>query len=279
MPKVKKTKSRKQSNVSPLARLRDLVEQYSIAGAAGAVVILAAIGATLWACGYVGLLGEQIEARASRAAVGAGFEIRRVTLSGRSRAGLDEVEAALGPAVGQSILHYSLDEARARVEQLGWVRVAAVTRLLPDTINISIRERSPAAVWQMDGALHLIDVEGAVIREIGAYEYSQLPLIIGAGAPAAASEILSALKTLPEIYEETTAATRLADRRWDLKMRSGAVVKLPEARLNDALTTLSTLKESYGVLDRRLEYIDLRDPERMVVRPAIQSQAGANENG
>ncbi|MGE0409051.1 MAG: cell division protein FtsQ/DivIB [Amphiplicatus sp.] len=274
MPKVKRKKAparRKASAASSkgpswFERLADLAQRYALASVAGVLVILAGVGAVLWAGGYVGLLAERLDRAASNGAVAAGFAIRKVTVKGRHQAALDEIGAAIGPVIGASLLHFDAERARARVEELGWVRAAAVTRLLPDTIHVSIRERAPSAVWQMSGAFHLIDVNGAVIREIGAYEYSSLPLIVGAGAPEAAADILAALEAHPDIKEKTSALVRVGERRWNMRLRNNLDVKLPEAGFADALEALAILNAAHGTLDQDLEYIDLRDPERLVVR-------------
>lgn len=141
-----------------------------------------------------------------------------------------------------------------------------MSRLFPDTIHVSIRERAPAAVWQMSGRLHLIDIDGAVIREVGAYEYSHLPLIVGAGAPDAASSILRALARHPEIGDLTSALVRVGERRWNVRLRNGIDIRLPDEKFAEALDVLASLQSSSGILDQTLEYIDLRDPERMIVR-------------
>jgi cell division protein FtsQ len=279
MPKMKKTRSKTKSRSAPrvrrgkraadptrLERLRAFARRYALAAVAGGAVILAGAGAVFWAGGYVGLVAERVDKAVGAASVAAGFEIRRVTLKGRRQAALDEINSAIGPVIGRSLLHLDLDAARGRIEELGWVRAASVSRLLPDTVHVSVIERTPAAVWQISGGLFLVDVSGGVIREIGAYEYSSLPLIVGAGAPGAASDLLLALSHYASIREMTSALIRVGERRWNLRLRDGLDIKLPEKELDEALEVLATLHEAHGILDQELEYIDLRDPERMVVR-------------
>lgn len=264
-------KSRASSS-SFFERFGWLARNYALASAAGGVVILVSVVAVLWAGGYVGALGDRANRAFADAAVSAGFGVGKVTLLGRRQADPVEIEQALGSVVGGSLLHFDPEAARARVEALGWVRSAAVSRLLPDTVHVSIRERAPAAVWQMSGALHLVDVEGAVIREIGAYEYSSLPLIVGAGAPDAAAGILRALEPHPALAEMTAALIRVGERRWNMRLRNGLDVKLPDAEFARALDILEMLHDAHGTLDQPLEYIDLRDPERMVLRKSGEAQ-------
>lgn len=277
MPAVKKGKrAQKKKTPSLVERVAALFERYTIAGAAGSVVILLLAGVVLWAGGYFAMAGSSVDRAMQRAAVGAGLEVRQVLLRGAHQTAHQEVLDALGPVIGDSILRLSLDEARARVEQIGWVRSAAVTRLLPDTVSIAIREREPAAVWQMNGQLHLIDDSGAMICEVGAYEYSNLPLIVGSGAPEAAAGILQALGARPALQKRVYALVRVGGRRWDMRLRNEIKVKLPEENYERAVDDLALLHSAQATLDQPLEYIDLRDPERMVVRKRGEADATAN---
>ena len=233
MPKVKKKTARKRTSAKKKQqpslgeKLSAMFSRYTIAAGAGLTVV-GAIGALLlWSGGYFGLLGERIGKIGDSTLVSVGLDIRRVTAIGFEHTSETEILEALGPVTGASIMGFDPHAARARVEQLGWVRSAAVTRLWPNTVHVSVRERVPAAVWQLSGDLHLIDQSGAIIRQIDAYEFSNLPLIVGAGGPASASGILQALRRDSALWGATSALIRVGDRRWNLRLKSGADVKFP----------------------------------------------------
>jgi cell division protein FtsQ len=263
MPAVRK-RSKKKAPL--LARAAAVFEKYTIAGAAGSAVILALILVVLWAGGYFGMMARAADRAAGAATASAGLEVRRVLLRGAHQTAHADVLAALGPVVGAPMVLVSLKEARARVESLGWVRAAAVTRLMPDTIVVSIREREPAAVWQVDYDLHLIDASGAIIRAVGDYEYSNLPLIVGSGAADAAAGLLQALHRHEELTRRTYALVRVGDRRWNLRLRNEMEIKLPETGFEKAVDDVALMHAAHATLDQPLEYIDLRDPERTVIR-------------
>ena len=274
MPKVKKKTTRKPARKKATRKaapgffdqVRAIWTRFSHAALASSV-LLALVGvAILWAGGYVGLMGEKISRFAGLGAVSAGFEIKRITAKGVDQTNNEDILTAVGPVIGSSILHFDQDRARAQVEQLGWVRSAAVSRLLPNTVHVSVRERAPAAVWQLSGALHLIDETGAVIREINAFEYADLPLIVGAGAPGAASEMLQALQAEPLLWGRASALIRVSDRRWNMKTKEGVDVKFPEQGVKDAVHYLAGLQAELSLLDEPLEYVDLRNPENFVYR-------------
>lgn len=268
-PRKTKRKSRRDGPVTAVA---GFVSRYMTAGAAGVTVIAVVAAFALWTGGYVGLVGERVSRLAGSGAVAAGFEVRRVTGKGFEQTMEHDLLSAIGPVVGSSILHFDPYAARGRIEELGWVRSAAVSRLWPDTIHISVREREPAAVWQISGVLHLIDQNGAIIRQIDAFEYSNLPLIVGAGAPESASGVLQALRAEPALWGATAALIRVGDRRWNVRLKSGGDVKFPETGYGAAVRDLARLHDAYGLLDREIEYVDLRDPNRLVYR-----EVGASE--
>lgn len=263
MPPLKKKQKKK---VSAFRRIAAVFENYTIAGIAGSAVLLLLIAVVLWSGGYFGMMARAADRAAGEATASAGLEVRRVLLRGAHQTAHDEILEALGPIVGAPMVQVSLDDARKRVESLGWVRSAAVTRLMPDTIVVAIREREPAAVWQVDGGLHLIDATGAQIRSVGAYEYSNLPLIVGSGAADAAAGVLHALKSHEELNKRTYAIIRVGDRRWNLRLRNNVEIKLPEAGFEKAVADVALMHAAQATLDQPLDYIDLRDPERLIIR-------------
>ncbi len=277
MPAVKKKTARKKAP-SAFAQMFALFERYTIAGAAGSAILLGLLALGLWAGGYFAMIGRAADRAAGNAAIAVGLEVDRVLLRGAHQTAHDEIVDALGPILGQSILQLSLDDAKARIENLGWVRSAAVTRLLPDTISVSIRERVPAAVWQLKGVFHLIDEEGAIIREIDAGEYANRPLIVGAGAPEAAGGILKALGEKEALRKRVQALVRVGERRWDLHLYNEIEIRLPEDEYARAIDDLALLQTAQGTLDQAIEYIDLRDPERMVIRKRGEPDPAKNSD-
>ncbi len=265
---VKSTKKKVGLNSAPITD--NLLRRAGMAGGAGLVTALLVAIVVLWASGVIGRVAEDASRGAgqqvARIMISAGFDVRRVTIVGRDKTSRYAITNALGPVDGTSLMHFDPHEARARIEQIGWVRSAAVSRLWPNQINVSIRERVPAALWQVSGSLRLVDHAGAVIREIGAYEYTDLPLIVGAGAPEAAASILASLAEVKVFDGRVAALVRVSDRRWNLRLGNEMDIKLPETGYAQAVEDLAVLHEAVGVLDRNFEYIDLRDPERAFFR-------------
>jgi len=174
--------------------------------------------------------------------------------------------AALGVSVGDPILAFSVEDARARIEKLSWVEHVAVERRLPGTIYVAITERRPFAIWQYQGKFRLIDRDGQTVTNEDVAAFGELPLVVGAGAPVHAAAMLDLLTNFPDVHDHVTALVRVGERRWNLQLKNGMVVMLPEGHEDAALQRLHELQASQSLLDRPLISLDLRLPDRLAVR-------------
>lgn len=196
-----------------------------------------------------------------------GFAVESVTLSGRRRAPKAEILSAVGLSRGDPIFAVSTEGIRARLLANRWIAEATVQKFLPGTIAIAIVEREPFAIWQMGGKLNLIDATGHVITDENVQSYAGLPLVVDKGANEAAPTLIAALQHHPKIAAQMAAAVRYGERRWDLHMKSGVVVKLPEDDEEASLLRLEGLILEQDVLRRAVTTIDLRLPDRLFLTP------------
>ena len=216
--------------------------------------------------------------RLGNATAFAGLRVTHIAVRGRHNTPEPLLRAALGVHIGSAILGFSVEQARKRIERLSWVDHATVERRLPGTIVVNLQERRPFAIWQHDGKFVLIDRNGQIVTNEDVAQFRQLPLVVGAGAPDAATKLLDELSALPVIQQRIVAAVRVGERRWNLLMRSGMTIELPEGHAPVALQRLMELQRDHVVLDRPLSVIDMRLPDRVVFRPQPASDTAANPN-
>ncbi len=232
---------------------------------------LAGLGAVAVAC--VGLVlalgrGESFAERFGHATARLGLRVETVVVEGRQKTPEPLLRAALGASIGDPMLTFSLGEARARIESIQWVRNATVQRRLPGTLIVSLDERTPFAVWQHDGRFVLIDRAGNTVTDSDVAAFAnQVPLVVGAGAPQAAATLIDALAAQPSLQPRIAAAVRVGERRWNLHLNNGIDVELPEGAVPQALAKLVQLERDHRLLDRPLQLVDLRLPDRLTIRP------------
>jgi cell division protein FtsQ len=208
----------------------------------------------------------------------AGLRLQNVRLDGASPQSSADILHAAALQKGAPLLALDLDGARRRIEQVGWVKDAHVIRLFPDSVVIAVDERKLLAVWQHDGRAGVIDATGVVAPEADPGRFVSLPLVVGEGANVAASAILGPVMSRPRLAERLDALVRVDGRRWDLRLKDGAIVQLPATDEEAALIRLDQLDQQSRILDLGFSRIDLRDPQMVAVRPR-QSPTVSGANG
>jgi cell division protein FtsQ len=216
---------------------------------------------------------SSLRERIGNATAALGLRVNDIIIQGRANTPEPLLRAALGISKGDPILGFSLEAARQNVEKLSWVDQATIERRLPDTVVVQLVERRPFAIWQNQGRFLLIDRDGQVVTNEDVAQFRQLPLVVGPGAPGAATPLIDALMNHPDLMARLVAAVRVAERRWNLQLRGGMSVMLPEGHEAVAIDRLMTLQQDHALLDRPLEVVDLRLPDRLVLRPHIDPAA------
>jgi cell division protein FtsQ len=226
---------------------------------------LGAVGLGLYLADPAGRVQSFVE-NAAAAGEAAGLEVREVILEGRANTPLDLVSAAIGLRRGDPILGFSPADARARLESIAWVESAHVERRLPGTILVRLTERTPFAIWQHQGRFSIIDRDGRVVTSDTLDAFGPLPLVVGAGAETQGAALYDLLLAHRPVLERTLAMVRVGERRWNLRLHNGVDVLLPEGQEAPALNRLAEMHERHALLDRPLVAIDMRLPDRMVLR-------------
>lgn len=210
-----------------------------------------------------------------------GLVVTDIKVEGRETTDRETIMTALGARPGTSILAMSPRRAKDQLEALPWVRSAVVERRLPDTLYVRLVERKPLALWQHVGKLELIDHEGAVIPVARLDRFAKLPLVVGEHAAARAAALLDMLASEPDLASRVTAAIRVGDRRWNLRIDNAIDVLLPADSAASAWTQLARLERSSAILKRDVQSVDVRLPDRLVLRvnPEAPKEAPTSKKG
>jgi cell division protein FtsQ len=205
----------------------------------------------------------------------AGFAVKRVEIKGLDRMQRLPVYAIALDQESMAMPLVDLEATRARLLRFGWVREARVSRRLPDTLVVDIVERKPAAIWQHNQRLALIDMDGVVLEAVRLEAMPDLPVVIGPAANLHAGELGRLVEAAPQLKPIMAGATWIGGRRWDIRFQSGEVLALPEgeAAAKKALAYFARMDQATQLLGRGFVRFDLRDPRKMTVR--VSSEPGA----
>jgi cell division protein FtsQ len=205
------------------------------------------------------------------------MRIATVSLSGQRQVGREEIFRAAGVTDHSSLLFLDVAQARAKLEAMPWIAEAQVRKLYPDRLQITIAEREPFALWQSQGKVSVIAADGTVLAAAVEPRLATLPFVVGNGAAAKARGFLAVLDQFPAIRDQVRASILVADRRWNLRLKNGIDVRLPDTNIEQALDTLARVDREKGLLTRDIASVDLRLPDRLTVRLSEETARAREE--
>lgn len=230
------------------------------------IVMVAGVSTWLIASGRTTDLVARLEDAAVEGSAAMGLVIDDVLLEGRVHTSKRAVLRAVGIRRGDPILTVDPRRVAERVGAISWVESVVVERRLPRTLFVRIVERTPMALWQKKGRVALIDRGGVVLARRGLSKFSGLMMVVGGDAPSHTPELLTMIAGDPALARRVRAAVRVGGRRWNLRFDNGIDVSLPQRGAAAAWARLGRLERKHGLLGHDIKAIDLRLPDRLIVR-------------
>jgi cell division protein FtsQ len=247
-------------------------------GAALTVIVLggaAALG--LITGGHVDTAVAALSDTRNALANAAGFRITSVTVKGRKQLTQDEVLAAGGVNGRSSLLFLDAAGVRDSLKRDPWIADATVLKLYPGALQIDITERRPFALWQENGKLSVIADDGVVLEPYVTQRFASLPLVVGKGAETRAKDFLALVAKYPVVNDQLKAAIFVGERRWNLRLKDGLDIRLPETDVGHALAALMKYDKEDKLLSRDITAIDMRLPDRLTVRLSEEAAKAREE--
>src|SRR6202048_3596055 len=238
----------------PPHRLIAFLERYlppRVGVAATVLILLGSAGFGVVKGGHLEAFTAALSDTRNAIANSAGFRITAVIINGRKQLTQDEVLASGGVNGRSSLL---------------FLDAATVLKLYPGQLQIDIAERSAFALWQQDGRLSVIADDGAVLEPYVSRRFLSLPLVVGKGAGTRARDFLALPARYPQGRALTKAAVFVGERRWNLRLKDGLDIRLPENDVGNALAELSRLDKEDKLFSRDIVAVDMRLPDRLTVQ-------------
>jgi cell division septal protein FtsQ len=230
----------------------------------------------------LGFVGAGLYQAVTYALEAEALTVTRITVSGNARMSRGEVLALVAGIRGESMVTADLEAVRQKLLSSPWVADAALRRMLPGTLAVTIAEREPIGIGRIAGALYLIDERGMIIDEFGPnYSEFDLPIIDGLEASPDAEGMLvddvrAALagRLLSELQRHPTLARRVSQIDVSNSRDAAVILKGDTALLRVGVDRFAERIQSYVDLAPTLrervpqiDYVDLRFDERVYVKP------------
>ena len=212
------------------------------------------------------LIGGHVMTVISAVTAWSGLAIQKIEITGQSETSEVDIIHALGIGPFPSLVTFDVGSGRSGIETVPWVKQTTIKKLYPDTLQVSVVERQPFAIWQHDDKIELIDRDGDKITESIGEDYARLPFVVGEGAERRAGEYAELVAGVPSLKPRVHAGVLVAGRRWNIVLDNGVQLLLPEQDPAAALVAVSALDAENGLLSRDVAAVDLRLADKLVVR-------------
>jgi len=227
--------------------------------------------------GHVPAIIDELRDWRDAAANAAGFRITSIAMAGQNELTREEVLSTAGITGRTSLLFLDAASARAKLRENPWIAEANVLKLYPSRLHVTVTERQAFALWQKDGKVSVIAGDGNIVEPFVNQRFAKLPLVVGIGAETRAKDIVGLLEKYPLVRSQMHAAVLVAERRWNVVLKNGIDVRLPETGVEQALDTLVQLDRDNKLLSRDIAVVDLRLPDRVTVRLSDEAAAARAE--
>ena len=279
MPKIERNQTVPGRRRAPPATIIDETtgEEVRVSSVIFGIVLLVAIlvATAAWMGGSMSQIGSRFGGFMDDTARLAGVDVRSVSVIGLelNPALADEVRAAAMIEPGENMFRADPYVIRRRVEATKNVLNVRVHRLWPGQVVILAEAAEPVALWHDGREWKVVDGLGRILPDAKADDHGHLLRLAGLGAPEAAPQLTRALAAAPDISDSVAVATRVGERRWDMRFVSGVTVRLPEDEaLEPAMDRLAKLQVRTALTQRPLDMIDLRSRGRVYLRVSEEAK-------
>ncbi len=175
---------------------------------------------------------------------------------------LTELAAAAALPPGTNTYSTNLDTIAARTDAVPGIRQSAVRRHANGNLSVRARVYRGVALWTDGEFYYPLSADGTIVQTPNETRDPDIVMFRGK-LPKNVGKITDAAQNM---VADVDYLEWIEARRWNLVTRDGITVMLPEEDPVAAIGALIMLNKNHQILDKKLTYIDMRDPARILVR-------------
>ena len=143
-----------------------------------------------------------------------------------------------------------------------------ITKTSNNLITIKIEEKNIIGLLKIENNNYLIDEFNNIIETKITPNLFHLPVFIGKNSNKNASVILNLIKE-SDINLNYLSFSFVDQRRWNINLKNGVKILLPETKVLDTLKLLNKVTSKYNILNGNFIEIDLRIYGKYFLKPKI----------
>ena len=143
-----------------------------------------------------------------------------------------------------------------------------ITKTSNNLITIKIEEKNIIGLLNIENNNYLIDEFNDIIETKITPNFFHLPVFIGKNSNKNASVILNLIKE-SDINLNYLSFSFVDQRRWNINLKNGVKILLPETKVLDTLKLLNKVTSKYNILNGNFIEIDMRIYGKYFLKPKI----------
>ena len=143
-----------------------------------------------------------------------------------------------------------------------------ITKTSNNLITIKIEEKNIIGLLNIENNNYLIDELNNIIETKITSNLFHLPVFIGKNSNKNASVILNLIKE-SDINLDYLSFSFVDQRRWNINLKNGVKILLPETKVLDTLKLLNKVISKYNILNGNFIEIDMRIYGKYFLKPKI----------
>lgn len=175
---------------------------------------------------------------------------------------LTAIAATVGIAPGTHTHSVNLELVNERIAQTPGVRNSAVRRMPNGNMSVKIRLYRAVAEWTDGTYYYPLSADGTIVKKPNE-ERSPGAVVFRGPVPDDIGDITNAATNL---IGDLEYMEWVDGRRWNIGIKNGTVVMLPESDPNAAIANLVVLNQKHNILSKDIHIIDMRDSARILVK-------------
>ena len=197
------------------------------------------------------------------------FKIEEIQIFGINIIKENTILKALNLKKESSLYEIDLNEIHKIIKGINFISEVTIERKFNNTLKISIIEKKPVGILQKNNNYKIITKDGTLINEKEIHNFSHLPIFNGKNVEHNVNKILSLLNEI-DFLKYIWSVTLVNERRWNLNLKNGITILLPEKEFSSSLKKINNLNKNHNFLQSNLVEIDLRDKKKIIFQPLIK---------
>ena len=162
----------------------------------------------------------------------------------------------------------NLDLISNIIKKKNLIKKFIITKTSNNLITIKIEEKNIIGLLKIENNNYLIDEFNNIIETKITPNLFHLPVFIGKNSNKNASVILNLIKE-SDINLNYLSFSFVDQRRWNINLKNGVKILLPETKVLDTLKLLNKVTSKYNILNGNFIEIDLRIYGKYFLKPKI----------